>query len=456
MATWFIRTDGTDSIAGVANGRDAHGFALSNATYDHAGGSTYSNRELTAASGTPFSGASAGEDIYLLNAAGGVADGLYRIQAVDGGGAIIQLEDDSGLTADSTSDVDSSDGPFATIQYAIDASSGNTNAANGDEFILCANADHGTASDILADELGGSDVLPIRFTGASATGVKGTVAKIIATDAAVTNLMNFSRDHWWVKDIIFDGGGSNEANIPLYFTGGDFIGVNLRATNGSSNGCDARGTRHRLINCEFDNNTLRGMESAGAPSSCFYSGCSWHHNGTHGADVRGDYHTFYDCKFFSNGSDRCNVQADREQSVFINCTFEGNASDGLFFNSGNNSVIINCSSSNNGGYNYELDASTNARPWRFGWNHSYNGTSGHLNNIADSAFANFGMGNNITGDPGYTTVTDDAEDYTPLANSILVAAGLGVSSAGGSTPSDIGAVQMPHHADNYPAHRIFT
>lgn len=83
---------------------DAVGLGLSNATYDHTGGAA--ERLLTSTGDFASYTFTAGDQIYLSGAAGGVAEGLYEIASRESDDAIA-LSANPGLTADSTSDVDS-------------------------------------------------------------------------------------------------------------------------------------------------------------------------------------------------------------------------------------------------------------------------------------------------------------------------------------------------------------
>ena len=70
MSVFFARhTNITDGSAALDtnDGLDTLGAALVNASYDHTGGGS-GERQLTAASGTPFANSLAGDPVFLLNA----------------------------------------------------------------------------------------------------------------------------------------------------------------------------------------------------------------------------------------------------------------------------------------------------------------------------------------------------------------------------------------------------
>lgn len=92
--------------------------SLVNATYDHTGNGE-GERHLSLTAGFASYTFTAGDRIYLKNAAGGVAEGSYEVASKVDDDAIL-LVADAGLTADSTADVDSSAGTYGDLRYAIE------------------------------------------------------------------------------------------------------------------------------------------------------------------------------------------------------------------------------------------------------------------------------------------------------------------------------------------------
>jgi hypothetical protein len=101
--------DGLDNVGTVKF------TALVNATYDHTGNGE-GERHLSLTSAFSTYTFVTGDRVFLKNAVGGVADKLYKIASKVDSDAIL-LEADSGLTADSTADVDSSPGPWTWTEH---------------------------------------------------------------------------------------------------------------------------------------------------------------------------------------------------------------------------------------------------------------------------------------------------------------------------------------------------
>ena len=88
-----------------------------NASYDHTGNGE-GERHLSLTSAFASYTFTAGDLFFLQNAVGGVADGLYEVASRVDDDAIL-LVADGGLTADSTTDVDSGS-PFGDVEWAVE------------------------------------------------------------------------------------------------------------------------------------------------------------------------------------------------------------------------------------------------------------------------------------------------------------------------------------------------
>lgn len=128
--------------------------------------------------------------------------------------------------------------------------------------------------------------------------------------------------------------------------------------------------------------------------------------------------------------------ADNSVLFFKSLAF-GNTGDGFDVGGTAYNSIINCTSSGNGGYGYNFTA-TGIWSNVFGFNHSYNNTSGHTNESGD--WADQGLGGNIEGDPLFTSIVDGSENFTPLSGSPLEGAGF-PEQWGASTVGFIGPLQ---------------
>jgi hypothetical protein len=155
---------GGSTPAGANDGLDPIGFGLVNATYDHTGNAEGERHLSLTAAFTNYEHVP-GDMIYLMNAVGGVATGLYTIASKVDADAIL-LASSAGLTADSTADVDSSSGPWSNAQNSFDALiAGEVLCVCRDQYI-----GRGQSNPIEIDITAGTATAPITVRGVNARG----------------------------------------------------------------------------------------------------------------------------------------------------------------------------------------------------------------------------------------------------------------------------------------------
>jgi len=416
-------TNGTDSVAGVANGRDPLGLSLVNATYDHTGNGE-GERHLSLTSAFASYTFTAGDTIYLVNAAGGVADGLYEIASKVDSDAIL-LATDSGLTADSTSDVDSSDGPWATTQYALD-----TVTATPSDIYLMSTATETPSAEIRADTNLNSEGSPIRLIGAGSTGIALTTGQYTISGTSLSG---------------------SEPVFRLTTTAFVLDLQRVRVTNSTHYGILTVGSVHvRLKDCIIDTHTNDGVR--GDTSSCtiqalrtevygcstgyaqsttdrvrvYLSDCSIHDCTNDGVDAASI--EMHRCQVYDNSGS--GVLCDDNEMSMTHCTIYGNDGDGIEYrlSSDNLRMFANNTISLNGGYGINTKGGGFRYESLHSNNHAYNNTSG----ATDAADGLLPGDNNQTGDPLFTSVVDGSEDFTPTSGSPLL--------GNGTNGADIGAI----------------
>jgi hypothetical protein len=424
--TYFVKTTTivgapVDTVAGVANGRDPLGCALSGATYTHTGGGS-GERQLNAASGTPFANVQAGDYIYLTGATGGVANGLYRIRT-QVTGAIVLLNADSGLTADATT-IASSDGPWLTLQYAFD----NT-ATTRNQLVIC-NDGNGTGGNweyavtLDLDTNAGGDYGIIYRGGNSRGVVDGTRATISgASLPASTDLINqgTTSTHIYMLDLRMTGATRDNVTSPQNVTGIRITFVRCRIDNAGQHG-----TVHRnmfvYIQTEIDNNAGWGsISEAGATGSAragfvLYQ-CSVHHNGSGGV-VQGTHHCeVMESLFYRNGGDGIQIYRGTgtggAQGFIVASVFHSNTGNGIGPGSSTWSnmppvIARNCIFTSNSGYGISLGA-YGTRWLQVDHNIFFNNSSGPVLNVVEDPP---GIGHSDGDDSIYLNFTGGSYDDT--------------------------------------------
>ncbi len=459
----YFRKAGTQDIVGnpdnLNDGRDPLGLALVNATYDHTGNVEGERHLLLAAAFAAYDWAP-NDRIYLMNAVGGVADGLYRIEARVDDDAILLSEND-GLTADSTADVDSSNGPWKSEPSMADQ------LTAGNVGIHCADVMFsGGASTINYDTNTGTVINPIIHRGGSARGVEDGkrmhiggpnldgVSEALISDGGVVGM-----DYIWHENFVYENNGwygvefAHATSDGWGFRNCEFVGCHMglyRATGI---------VRCTLIDCEFHHNEFSGLSTASSDGTWACYGCSFHHNGTDGGNFGNGVYSAYggiwvNCVFYKNAQAGLWATTWSPLTV-INCVFDSNGTrlddniygSGLYMGGATDAkwgMLYNNIFSNNGGWGV-YDKATNHFNGVIGSNWFFNNTQGNWMNQNVEAIAATGdwiqeaaqyVGVLTVGiDPGFVSIADDLEDYRLRRDSPCKDAGLV-----DSTPSLRGAI----------------
>jgi hypothetical protein len=448
---YFVKTSTIVGAPSDSNdGRDPLGCALSNATYDHTGGGS-GERQLTAASGTPFSSVQAGDYIYLLNAVGGVANGLYTIASVPSS-TVILLEDDSGLTADSTADVDSSNGPLLTETTLI-----NTTAAAGQVSVICDDGD-GTGGDW---EPTGASVPYVcqngganghYFQGGNSRGVvDGTKAVLSAVSLDTGVHLMTPGIGTKMMDIIFKGRATGTGQL-VHCGGSRTLDHNTfircEFIDSPSDAITNTSDFWNFVDCLFADNVNKGVDcgtTAPRGSHTRFVRCRFRDNGLECYDGASDGLVFEGCLFFGNGTGTGDpaIRLHRlgADCIVDGCVFYNNAGSGVGYGASTGATssgvsITNSIFKDNGAYGVDASA--------YGWAFPHidyccfhGNTSGA---VASSTFIGYldstatgglpepipGTANCISSDPLFESVTAGSEDFTPKSTSPCLVAGIDV------------------------------
>jgi len=408
---YFVEpSGGTDSVAGVANGRDPLGLSVVNATYDHTGnGEGERHLFLTGAfSSYTFT---AGDTIYLLNAAGGVSTGLYEIASKVDADAILLIAD-SGLTADSTSDVDSADDPWLTTQFAADQVS-----TAGSEVYMMATATETPSAQVDFDSNAGTSIGSITFTAAGTTGIALTTGFYVVSGTSLpanTDLIDLAIANLF---IVFNRIRFTQATRDNIHTLSAVFPVfnYCRIDNATSDGVYSTSTTDVWVfnQTEIDNNGGRGL-GVNNPGRGNYKlfGSSVHDNGTIGIEAGGDagVNVIRGNEIYDNGTHQVSVLGSVFE-VSANTIYGGSGTgSGVRINSSVHGSVFDNTISGNGAYGVDLGTGSLATVH----NNHYNGnTSGQWSS------GNSDEDGLQTGDPQFTSTTNGSEDFIPASGSPL-------------------------------------
>lgn len=285
---------------------------------------------------------------------------------------------------------------------------------------------------------------PIYVKGYNAT-LTAKAKVTILCSADVTQAINIDGVVYYVwEDIIINAGGKDASKAEFCVK-----------TTGIS--------RNLIFNrCELLGAELDGIRFGGGSADCVLIGCDIHDNGSYGIDNSVNFNIYVNCTVHDN--DKVGIELTKAANCLIGNLIYNNgkftASPGLdirstatgtllygnvfYGNSGSGLVdgsvstfMLNNTAVSNAVYGYDLDTNSNSSGF-FGNNHAFGNTTAHYSGGDDSTFADFKQGNNISGDPLFTSVVDDSEDFTPLVGSALIDSGLDVLATGNL---DIGALQ---------------
>jgi hypothetical protein len=295
---------------------------------------------------------------------------------------------------------------WATTQKAADT------AVAGDEVRLCNTATESVATQIDFDTNSGSTLLRIKFKGFNATGTAEEYGYKLQATAAITSVLSFPGglvDSIGFYNLIVDG-NSNATYCYNDLVDGTtlILFYNSRFTNAVSHNVRNRGSM-LLYNVETDNAGGNGLAHTSTNRGSYYIvGGSSHHNVGYGWNVNQSVCTVIGMAFYKN-LHGLNLDNNSSNTNVQSCLFDSNTN-------------------NNGGYGYDFNQSNTEVVFFFNHNLFYNNTSGD----SDQTIPGY---DNITGsDPLYTSIAAGIEDYTPLAGSPLIGAGVNGSMIGALAP----------------------
>ena len=320
----------------------------------------------------------------------------------------------------STINVDSSDGPFATVGEALSAVD---SAGDGSEARICDDGTHTTGSTLTLTSSGSSSS-PNILAGATARGHLvqgggGTLATIQATGEFDGTLLVTQSDTG-IRHLDLDANNLASTGLSLARESQTFaVEVHGATGNGVSMGAASRAFRIKSYN-----NGSSGF-SPGTSNSWWIDQCLVDNNATEGVRTFGNsLRGSVTNSILSNNGDEGIFLGHGAGAIIAGNVFYNNGSSGLrIFSNGENTVVANNTSVENGGHGYQGQARS-----LFAHNHSHSNTSGHLSQAADADFLAFGQGSNVTGDPLFKDA--DNGDFTPQEGSPLLNAGI---DAGGLT-----------------------
>jgi len=189
---------------------------------------------------------------------------------------------------------------------------------------------------------------------------------------------------------------------------GNNVGNGVVAFTGSS----ASSRNWHFIDCDFDHNGntgITGQSSNRLPA--IFIGCKFYNNGSYGIKISGDGSMFFHCQAYKNGDDGFFVNSSTDSTVFVNCISYSNTNDGFNIKAlAGLTTILNCSSSSNTGFGFNLGGSIGGLVY-MDFNHTFNNTLG----VSDVTLP----GTNVTGDPLFTNILVNQEDFTPKVGSPL-------------------------------------
>ncbi len=403
----------------------------------------------------------AGTFAWISNSAGAGAttDDLYEILSSAATTVTVDnnpLDQTAGILGNDIVDI-SIGGIFeadtgALLQNAFDligpaAGAGGGVIINNLDFLLRASSAITLAATVDVDLISGSTTTTVKTfsTDSSFVYSKGAVT-LTTTVTLASGLLNFAAasDYTEWNGFVFDGGdttadatycifNNDSASIFHRFNDCEF----KNATNDGVNSWASKDGQWFFANCTFHDCTRDGLGNAGAVGSFHLTGCAFFDNGRHGCFMDDDESTTLKCKFYGNVGAGLKLGSDSSKSIVDGNTFYGNGESGFelvstsFFPS--KWQITNNTSVFNGDYGFDFNTSTSVEATNlFRNNHAFDNDQNagiaaggdFCNQTASLAeFEIFASGNNIGGDPLFTSAGTD--DFTPTSLSPLIDAGVG-------------------------------
>lgn len=307
-ANYFVSaTNGNDANDGFDN----IGVGLATATW------TEATLTLTQAGhGYTFA---AGDVIYLASGTG-LTPGLYEVASsavntitLAATSTIPRVGNGNDVAAgdDATGDWTSSDGPWQTIDHAM-----NTVAAADDTMVYC-RAEAAYTESPSIDTAVTSTLQTCTFEGYTTT--PGDDGQITITGNLVDSIV--TRVHYCFKNIIFDA--NSALNYCVFITSYEIMFRKCVFKNALIDGVSCVNAAW-FWDCDFEDNTSDGISCTWG---CFFANCRFYRNGAAGIDCSAST-VCWNCTFFSNVGDAINAGAANEDHIIvINCTIDGDGKD---------------------------------------------------------------------------------------------------------------------------------
>ncbi len=359
------------------------------------------------------------------------SDGRYLVMAVDGSGNYIDIalefsSADPDITMCKIGGALSGDAAINTMLAGV---------AAGDIVKVAGDTSSATTYTITAtwtSTVDATRAAPITFEGVDKTdGALMTYGidalPIITTENSLTNGLVWwnGADYWISRCVDLNGNGAGKGRYCLRAGAYNWV-LNCIIRGADYSGLLAN-TGNYIAQCDIHTNNA----SAGAQGGA-YSGAATHFEGNYIHDNTGDGclitandNVVLDNNIiYDNSGHGCSIGAAGNYNTIRYNTFDRNGGNGIDVDAAAlYSTISDNSIGNSGGYNYDFNGAITTLIV-FARNHSYNGTSGHWSEGADETWATAVHGNNIAGDPLFTSVVDGSENYLPASGSPLIEAGI--------------------------------
>lgn len=401
MAIYFVKNTAIDATPADTNdGRDPIGFGLVDAS-----------KSVTSLTQTGAFSGYTHQDGDIIALTDGFDWTWYTIEAkVSDDELALGTSPLDGVDFDGT--VDSSDGPFATIQQGVDT------LASGDKLVVCNDGDYELDSTLNWHTAGGQN----RFFAGTSRGDFSDALQTVTLKPSGSFTSGDQLTHGQVGDsrwrgFIFDAdntasqclnASSNDARDVLYercefmnstsyllrTENNDHFFVLCAFHDSGSWAVRFGDGGHHLVACSFYNNSGRGIGTF-TPSSVHARNCLFYNNGGKGIEHGGILYV-EGCTFYGNSDSGILFDGTEDEGWVINSTFVNNGGYGVEFNNGNlptRATIL-----------------TNI--------HTHGNTSG-ATNLGDSVLGH----GHVTGDPLF--LDPDNGDFTVQKGSPILEAGAG-------------------------------
>lgn len=382
--------------------------------------------------------------LYIYISTGASAVGWYEIishtddavtfdgTAIDGGAAVIGTTDHT-YTIGGIGEIDDPD-VDDKFQALLDLMGASIGSANNLDILL--NQSFTVDQSIDIDNIGATITTRHRLIGMNSSFIDDGTQVTIAT---VTNLasgllvLDTLADHIVFRNLDLDGGNKTDDAVyclnggAVASTGAGTTYVNCSFHGASSSGVRARSSSMTLVDCDIYDNGLYGFEAVATIISLVLNRCDIHDNTNHGIHARFSAGSFIlNCQIYDNGGAGISGSSSTTDVQLSDNVIYGNTGDGMVLPSSYarikffNNTISGHATAN--GIN--LNGANVSGMAIFSNNHSH-GNNQHTDTVsADADWIALGDGNNIIGDPKFTSVVDGSENFIPQVDSLLIDAGI--------------------------------